>query len=84
MVAINDIAVTADGVPLADSVAAELRDEGYTAIAVSGNVGVESEATSLVEQTVAAFGRIDVLVNNAGPAAPGRCKRRRPISSSTP
>jgi NAD(P)-dependent dehydrogenase (short-subunit alcohol dehydrogenase family) len=71
MVAINDIAVTADGVPLAESVAAELRDEGYTAIAVSGNVGVESEATSLVEQTVAAFGRIDVLVNNAGAGGTG-------------
>src|ERR1700761_1135547 len=67
MVAINDIAVTADGVPLA----AHLRGEVYPAIAAGVNVGVESEATSLVEQTLAAFGRIDVLVNNAGAGGTG-------------
>lgn len=70
-VAINDIAVTAEDNPLAEVVARELRDEGLTAIALTGNVGVESEATALVDRTVAAFGRIDVLVNNAGAGGTG-------------
>jgi len=70
-VVINDIAVTADGAPLAEVTAQELRDEGLDAVAVIGNVGVETEATALVEQTIAAFGRIDVLVNNAGGGGTG-------------
>jgi NAD(P)-dependent dehydrogenase (short-subunit alcohol dehydrogenase family) len=65
-VVINDIAVTAEGTPLAEVTARELREEGLRAVAVHGNVGEEPQATRLVEQTVAEFGRIDILVNNAG------------------
>jgi 3-oxoacyl-[acyl-carrier protein] reductase len=39
------------------------------AITVAGDVGDPTAAASLVEQTIAAFGRIDILVNNAGVTA---------------
>jgi NAD(P)-dependent dehydrogenase (short-subunit alcohol dehydrogenase family) len=65
-VAVNDVATAESGQPLAEVTAAQLRDDGMEAVAVRGDVGRENEATSLVEQTIEAFGRIDILVNNAG------------------
>ncbi|MCU1376315.1 MAG: fabG2 6, partial [Actinomycetia bacterium] len=42
------------------------RAMGRQALAVSCHVGDWEQCTTLVDATVAAFGRIDVLVNNAG------------------
>ncbi|NTJ43929.1 glucose 1-dehydrogenase [Agrobacterium larrymoorei] len=42
-----------------------VEDAGRKAIAVSGDITSEDHCKALVEQTVQAFGRIDVLVNNA-------------------
>ena len=39
------------------------------AITIAGDVGDPASAAALVEQTIAAFGRIDILVNNAGVTA---------------
>jgi 3-oxoacyl-[acyl-carrier protein] reductase len=44
----------------------EIREKGGEAIAVAGDVAVTADADHLVEAAVAAFGRLDVLVNNAG------------------
>lgn len=41
------------------------------AIAVRGDVGVEEDVRACVERTVAAFGRLDIMVNNAGVIAVG-------------
>jgi len=49
----------------ADAVA-ELQVLGAQAIAIETDVSRESSITALMEQTVAYFGRLDVLVNNAG------------------
>ena len=65
-IAVNDVAVTESGQPLSEVTAAQLRGDGIQAVAIGGDVGREDEATSLVEQTIDAFGRIDILVNNAG------------------
>jgi ketoreductase RED2 len=43
-----------------------LADELPEAIYVQADVGIENEATALVAASVAKFGRLDVLVNNAG------------------
>lgn len=69
-VAVNDIGVSSDGAPVAQFVVDELQAAGHRAVALQGDVGVEEQATALVEQTVAELGRIDVLVNNAGNGAP--------------
>lgn len=48
----------------------QIRDSGGNALAVKTNCKSENQLAALVEQTVAAFGRIDILVNNAGGAMP--------------
>ncbi|HEX5480747.1 MAG TPA: 3-oxoacyl-[acyl-carrier-protein] reductase, partial [Dehalococcoidia bacterium] len=49
----------------AEETVVALGGEG-AAIALAGDVAVPAQAAALVEQTIAAFGRIDILVNNAG------------------
>lgn len=50
----------------AEAVAAELRGRGVHAVTVACDVSDPAQCDALVEQAVAAFGRIDVMVNNAG------------------
>jgi NADP-dependent 3-hydroxy acid dehydrogenase YdfG len=49
-----------------DSLAAEIRDQGGTALVLESDITDEAEATGAVERTVAELGRLDTLVNNAG------------------
>ncbi|MDQ1424604.1 MAG: hypothetical protein QOD72_2102, partial [Acidimicrobiaceae bacterium] len=49
-----------------DAVAAEIRSVGGTARATACHVGDWSQCQALIDETVGEFGRIDVLVNNAG------------------
>jgi 2-deoxy-D-gluconate 3-dehydrogenase len=44
----------------------ELTDRGATAQAVAVDVTKATDVARMVDQTVAAFGRLDILVNNAG------------------
>ncbi|OUN84364.1 3-oxoacyl-[acyl-carrier-protein] reductase [Gemmiger sp. An50] len=50
----------------AEAVAEECRALGVEAFAIQGNVACEADAQNLIAQTLERFGRIDVLVNNAG------------------
>ncbi len=50
----------------ADKVVAEIKKEGGKAIAVKADVSKASEVKQLFEETKRAFGKLDVLVNNAG------------------
>lgn len=65
-VMINDIGVGPDGVPTAKALAEMLQAEGLSAHFSTASVAVEDEARGMVEETVSHFGRIDLLVNNAG------------------
>jgi NAD(P)-dependent dehydrogenase (short-subunit alcohol dehydrogenase family) len=56
----------------AERVAAEIVAGGNPAIVAQGNVAVAGDRESLVAATLTDFGRLDVLVNNAGIASPGR------------
>lgn len=49
-----------------ETVAADIRSAGAPALAVPTDVKVEDDVIALVERTAAEFGRIDVVVNNAG------------------
>ena len=48
------------------AVSAEIEAAGGRALVAAADIGDERDATSAVEATVAAFGRLDALVNNAG------------------
>ena len=50
----------------AEKVAAEVEKSGGKALLVAGDVAHSAVCRELVEKTVVQFGRIDVLVNNAG------------------
>ena len=49
-----------------DELVQQIEAAGGTALALPGDMMVEAEAIAAVEDTVARFGRIDILVNSAG------------------
>ena len=49
----------------AEETLAAVKDEGSEAITIAGDVGNEAFCREAVEKTVATFGRLDILVNNA-------------------
>lgn len=49
-----------------EAVAEELRNAGHSALAIPTDVRQFSEVNALVERAIAHYGKIDVLVNNAG------------------
>ncbi len=51
-------------------VVAEIRARGWEALFVPGDVRVADDCRRVVEETVRAFGRLDVLFNNAGVFVP--------------
>jgi NAD(P)-dependent dehydrogenase (short-subunit alcohol dehydrogenase family) len=50
----------------AESVAREIVEAGGEARAIRGSVTDEAAVAAMVEETLAAWGRVDILVNNAG------------------
>ena len=62
-----DVAVNyLDGAAEAEEVAAAIRAAGQRAVLVAGDVAGADVPAKLVDATVAAFGGIDILINNAG------------------
>jgi 3-oxoacyl-[acyl-carrier protein] reductase len=64
-----------------DSVADEVRAEGRRAIAVVSDVADLSAVENLANQTLSEFGRVDIVVNNAGAA---RGEDRKPVIDLDP
>lgn len=48
-----------------EAVAKEIQKMGGTALAIKTDVSKEQEVQNMVEKTIEAFGRVDILVNNA-------------------
>jgi NAD(P)-dependent dehydrogenase (short-subunit alcohol dehydrogenase family) len=51
---------------LAENLAMELRDAGKRCLALRLDVGDEAQAEQVIRQTMDRFGRLDILINNAG------------------
>lgn len=66
------LVLSARGGDALTSLARELDPSGDDVIAVPGNVAHADECRALIETAEQRFGRIDVLINNAGLAIPGR------------
>ena len=65
----SDVVLAARDEELLGTVAEAMQPLGGKTLVVLTNVAKEKDLDHLVEQTVAEFGRIDVLVNNAGTTA---------------
>jgi NAD(P)-dependent dehydrogenase (short-subunit alcohol dehydrogenase family) len=69
-VVVHDAGVTPDGLDpdpsVADAAAAELRDEGGTAIAMHHDLATRAACVELVRTVLAEYGQIDALVHSAG------------------
>jgi 3-oxoacyl-[acyl-carrier protein] reductase len=69
-VAINDINLESfkefDETIEADSIVELIESHGVAAIGIEANVCDEADAKGMVDQVVSKFGRIDILINNAG------------------
>lgn len=61
-----DVVVASRKLANCESVAAQIEAKGRRALALAGNVGRWEELDGLVDAAYDAFGRVDVLVNNAG------------------
>ena len=73
-----DVVVSARSVETLESVAANVRQFGTLVLAISADVTRQDQVDSLIEKTVAHFGRLDVLVNNVGRST------RAPLADTTP
>ncbi len=73
-----DVSVTATTKEGAERTAAEVEKLGRRALPVALNVAEYAETESLVKQVLDAFGRLDVLVNNAGITRDNLLLRMRP------
>ena len=58
-----------------EAVAAEIRASGGRAVAVAADVSDEGQVAAMIADTVGAFGRLDVLHNNAALTDPGVMNR---------
>jgi NAD(P)-dependent dehydrogenase (short-subunit alcohol dehydrogenase family) len=67
-----DIIIASRKLDNCEAVAQEVRALGGTALAISAHVGKWNDCDRLIDESYAAFGRVDVLINNAGmsPACP--------------
>jgi NAD(P)-dependent dehydrogenase (short-subunit alcohol dehydrogenase family) len=66
----------------AEEVAREITEAGGQAIAWKADVGTKAEVEKMVDVTVERFGRLDVMVSNAGIVHKHRCSSRTRTSSS--
>lgn len=65
------LALAARSIDALEKLAGELRAQGNEAIAIRTDMRVPEQVRQMVEQTVSRFGRLDVLINNAGQGVRG-------------
>ena len=63
------VAIAARRTERLEQVAVECRQRGGEVLVLPADVSDETQCKALIEKTIAAFGRLDMLINNAGLAA---------------
>ena len=71
-----DIVVVARRIELIEETASEVREIGRRAMAIPTDVTNSQQVESMVERTISEFGKVDILINNAGIV---RGEQRKPI-----
>ena len=71
------IAVYQQNKEKADELAQEIAPSGRACLTVKADVSVEDEVSALIDQTMTQFGKVDVLVNNAGMTKDGLIMRMK-------
>jgi len=66
------VALTARDAERLGQVADECRQRGAEVFVVTGDVSIQDDCRRMVDETIARFGRLDTLVNNAGLGSSGR------------
>lgn len=66
------VALAARDAARLEEVATQCRARGGQALVVPGDVSIEADCATIVQCTVAHYGRLDVLINNAGLGSSGR------------
>ncbi len=62
----SDMVIHGRNIEKAKAVAKEIEELGVRASAVSGDVSLSRDVEQMVEEAVRSFGRVDILINNAG------------------
>jgi len=65
-----DVVVSGRQLDVLEQTATEIESQGRRAFAIVTDVSNEAQVNELINKTLATFGRVDVLVNNAGIAGP--------------
>ena len=72
------VVIVARGAEALGRVAAELKQQGFDVTAIPADITDQASVDALVTQVIGRFGRLDVLVNNAGRSS------RRAVLDTTP
>jgi 2-deoxy-D-gluconate 3-dehydrogenase len=62
----GDVIINGRNLEKAKAVAQEIENLGVRSMAITADVSLSQDVTRMVNEGIAAFGRIDILVNNAG------------------
>ena len=70
-VVVTDITPSAEDRANLETAASQVQELGVEALAITVDVTDQAQVAACVEKTMATFGRVDILFNNAGVAVPG-------------
>lgn len=65
------VVIAARGEELLKQVVSEIRTAGGKVVGISADVSKSEDCERLIKETIQAFGKIDILINNAGTSATG-------------